>query len=145
MKAVVQRVKRARVLVDGREVSSIEKGLLTLLGIARGDDEAKLSKLITKICDLRIFEDSAGKMNLSLKEVSGAHLIVSQFTLLGDCSQGRRPSFINAETPEQARMLYERALELSIAAGVKTFGGVFQAHMEVELVNDGPVTMLLEV
>lgn len=144
MRAVIQRVKQASVVVDGNPVSSIERGILTLLGVAKGDDEAKLAKCIAKIIDLRIFEDDAGKMNLSLKDVGGSHLIVSQFTLLGDCSAGRRPSFINAEAPERAKALYEKALELSSAAGVKTQGGVFQADMKVALINDGPVTFVLD-
>ena len=144
MKAVIQRVKEASVQVDGVEVSRIERGILTLLGVAKGDDETQLGKLIAKICDLRIFEDDAGKMNLSLKDVGGAHLIVSQFTLLGDCSAGRRPSFIGAEAPERARELYERALILSREQGLTTAGGVFQADMKVSLINDGPVTFVLE-
>lgn len=145
MKAVIQRVKEAGVIVDGAEVSRIGRGLLTLLGVARGDDEAKLGKLIAKICELRIFEDEQGKMNRSLKDVAGAHLIVSQFTLLADCSAGRRPSFTGAETPERAKQLYERALELSRTQGVETAGGVFQADMKVSLVNDGPVTLVLDL
>lgn len=144
MRAVIQRVKQAAVTVDGREVSRIERGILTLLGVAKGDDEARLAKLVAKICDLRIFEDEAGKMNLSLKDVGGAHLIVSQFTLLGDCSAGRRPSFVNAEAPDRAKALYEKALELSAAQGVATSGGVFQADMKVSLINDGPVTLVLD-
>jgi len=149
MKAVIQRVRSAHVVVrhsDGREekVSEINQGILTLLGVAKGDTEAQLEKLIAKIADLRIFEDDQGKMNLSLKDVGGAHLIVSQFTLLGDCSQGRRPSFVNAEAPAQAKALYEHALELSRAQGITTAGGVFQADMKVSLVNDGPVTFVLE-
>lgn len=145
MKAVVQRVREASVTVDGRVVASIGRGLLTLLGVMQGDSEAQLAKLIAKICDLRIFEDGAGKMNLSLKDVGGAHLIVSQFTLAGDCSGGKRPSFIQAARPEVARPLFEKSLELSRAAGVPTEGGVFQADMKVALVNDGPVTLILEV
>lgn len=143
MRAVIQRVRNAEVVVDGRVVSKIGHGIVTLLGIAKGDDEATLSKLISKVCELRMFEDDAGKMNRSLKDVGGEHLIVSQFTLLGDCSSGRRPSFIDAERPELAKPLYERAIELSRAAGVKTEGGVFQADMKVGLVNDGPVTFVL--
>src|SRR4051794_9884223 len=103
MKAVIQRVKQAEVRVDGEVVSKIDAGILTLLGVAKGDDEAKLKRLIQKIVELRIFEDSQGKMNLSLADIKGSHLIVSQFTLLGDCSGGRRPSFGNAERPEQAK------------------------------------------
>jgi D-tyrosyl-tRNA(Tyr) deacylase len=145
VKAVIQRVQRAEVKVNGEVVSHIGKGILTLLGIAAGDDPVKLEKVIKKICDLRIFEDLQGKMNLSLKDVQGSHLIVSQFTLLGDCSKGNRPSFFQAERPEKARELYLQALELSRSYGVQTEGGVFQAHMEVSLLNDGPVTLVLEV
>jgi D-tyrosyl-tRNA(Tyr) deacylase len=143
MKAVIQRVHRASVEVDGKIVSSIEQGVLTLLGVEKGDDEEKARKLIRKICDLRIFEDQNGKMNLSLKDVGGSQLIVSQFTLAGDCNQGRRPSFVNAEHPEIARKLYELALEESANYGVATAGGIFQADMKVSLVNDGPVTFIL--
>jgi D-tyrosyl-tRNA(Tyr) deacylase len=145
MKAVIQRVKSAEVHVDGKSVSKIEHGILTLLGIAKGDDEAKLKKLIQKICELRIFEDPQGKMNLSLAEVQGSHLIVSQFTLLGDCTSGRRPSFIQAEKPEIAKSLYEKSLEFSQSLGIPTFGGIFQADMKISLLNDGPVTFVIEV
>ena len=145
MRAVIQRVKKADVVVDGRKVSEIGPGLLTLLGLAHGDDENKLNKLITKICELRIFEDPDGKMNLSLKDVKGEHLIVSQFTLLGDCSTGRRPSFTEAAAPSLAKPLYERAIELSQANGVPTSGGIFQANMQISLINDGPVTFVLEL
>ncbi len=145
MKAVVQRVLQAEVRVQGELISKIDKGLLTLLGIAKGDDEVKLKKMIQKICDLRIFEDDQGKMNRSLIDIQGSHLIVSQFTLMGDCSQGRRPSFITAERPELAKPLYEKALGLSLEMGVKTLGGIFQADMKVSLVNDGPVTLILDL
>jgi D-tyrosyl-tRNA(Tyr) deacylase len=144
MRAVVQRVKEAEVRVDGEVVGRIERGLLTLLGVGKGDTDADLEKLIRKIVKLRIFEDSAGKMNLGLSEVGGSHLIVSQFTLYGDCSQGNRPSFMDAGAPEEAKRLYERALELSAGHGVPTQGGRFQADMKVSLVNDGPVTLILE-
>jgi D-tyrosyl-tRNA(Tyr) deacylase len=145
MKAVIQRVKQAEVVVDGRVVSSIGQGILTLLGVQVGDDEAQVQKLIQKIVDLRIFEDEAGKMNRSLLDISGEHLIVSQFTLAGDCSSGRRPSFTTAERPERAKSLYEYALKQSEEKGVKTSAGIFQADMKVGLVNDGPVTFILEV
>ncbi len=144
MIAVIQRVRQAAVEVDGKIVSKIGHGILTLLGIAQGDAEENARKLVAKICDLRIFEDQAGKMNLSLKEAQGAHLVVSQFTLLGDCSSGRRPSFMGAAKPELAKPLYERALTLSRELGVPTEGGIFQANMRVSLVNDGPVTFILE-
>ncbi|MGE9746080.1 D-aminoacyl-tRNA deacylase [Bdellovibrio bacteriovorus] len=145
MKAVVQRVQNASVVVDGKLVSSIDKGYLTLLGVAKGDSEEQLQKLMTKILALRIFPDETGKMNLSLKDVGGEHLIVSQFTLLGDASKGNRPSFIGAELPDRAKELYEKALVLSKSQGVKTQGGIFGADMKVSLLNDGPVTLLLEV
>lgn len=144
MRAVIQRVTSASVVVEGKPVSSIGRGILTFLGVAQGDTEAQLEKTIQKIIELRIFPDAEGKMNLSLRDVKGEHLVVSQFTLLGDCAQGRRPSFILAERPERARELYEQALELSRAQGVATAGGVFQADMQVSLVNDGPVTFVLE-
>jgi D-tyrosyl-tRNA(Tyr) deacylase len=145
MKAVIQRVKHARIHVEGRLVSEIGPGILTFLGIFKGDqEEPGLKKLIQKICELRIFEDENGKMNLSLLDVKGSHLIVSQFTLAGDTSSGRRPSFVKAETPDIAEAMYERALALSSELGVRTLGGVFQADMKVELLNDGPVTFVLE-
>lgn len=144
MKALIQRVDEASVKVDGQEVSRIGRGVLTLLGVQKGDDEAKARKLIKKICDLRIFEDSADKMNLSLKDIGASHLIVSQFTLVADCSSGRRPSFIEAEVPEIARHLYEIALEESRNLSVPTFSGVFQADMKISLINSGPVTFILE-
>ena len=112
--------------------------------MAKGDTEAQMEKLIKKISDLRIFEDENGKMKLSLKDIKGSHLIVSQFTLYGDCSQGRRPSFLQAEEPVRANELYEKALKYSVAEGVPTVGGKFQAHMNVELNNDGPVTFVIE-
>jgi D-tyrosyl-tRNA(Tyr) deacylase len=144
MRAVIQRVKSGSVSVEGKTVSEIGPGVLTLLGVQVGDDEARLGKLIQKICELRIFEDANGKMNRSLLDTGGEHLIVSQFTLAADCGSGRRPSFTTAEKPERARELYELALVLGAAAGVRTAGGVFQADMQVSLVNDGPVTFILE-
>lgn len=144
MKAVIQRVTEASVRVDGKQVSGIGRGILTLLGIEKGDDEARLRKMIKKICELRIFEDDQGKMNLSLKDIQGSHLIVSQFTLAGDCSSGRRPSFVRAEQPEIARQLYQMAIQESENLGITTSVGVFQADMKVSLLNDGPVTFILE-
>ena len=144
MKAVIQRVKEARVEVEGKTVAQIGAGLLTFLGVSKGDTEENLRKLLVKITELRIFADEHGKMNRSLKEVAGSHLLVSQFTLAGDCSSGRRPSFTSAEEPAKAKVLYERALELSQSLGVETCGGIFQADMQVSLVNDGPVTFILE-
>jgi D-tyrosyl-tRNA(Tyr) deacylase len=144
MKAVIQRVSRARVSVGGDTVSEIGTGLLTLLGVQAGDTEERMQKLLRKICDLRIFGDEQGKMNRSLLDVGGEHLIVSQFTLAGDCSSGKRPSFTTAEKPEAAKAMYERALAYAASLGVPTKAGVFQADMAVELVNDGPVTFILE-
>ncbi|WP_374079735.1 D-aminoacyl-tRNA deacylase [Bdellovibrio bacteriovorus] len=145
MKAVIQRVQHASVTVDGKKISSIDKGFLTLLGVAKGDTEELLQKLIAKIIALRVFPDENGKMNLSLKDIGGSHLIVSQFTLLGDASKGNRPSFIGAESPDIANKLYEKALELSSSQGIPTCGGVFGADMKVDLRNDGPVTLIVEV
>jgi len=144
MKAVVQRVQHASVTVGGNEVSSIGPGLLTLIGIAKGDKDEQMRKLIQKIVNLRIFGDENDKMNLSLLDTKGEHLIVSQFTLLGDCSKGRRPFFNNAEEPSLANELYEKSLAYSIELGVKTLGGQFAADMKVNLLNDGPVTLTLE-
>ncbi|MCC7439999.1 MAG: D-tyrosyl-tRNA(Tyr) deacylase [Bdellovibrionales bacterium] len=145
MRAVIQRVRQAEVHVNDERISGIGPGILTLLGIEAGDDEATLLRLLTKIAELRIFEDSDGKMNLSAAETRGEHLIVSQFTLLGDCAKGRRPSFIRAEKPEKARLLFERALAISQNLGLPTQGGRFQADMKVSLVNDGPVTFVLDL
>ena len=144
MRAVIQRVRSASVSVDGREVSKIGRGLLTLLGVKQGDTEAEAEWIIKKILALRIFEDDEGKMNRSLQDVGGEHLIVSQFTLWGDASKGNRPSFIEAARPEAAKALYEKAIALSESAGTTTRGGQFQANMLVSIENDGPVTILLE-
>jgi D-tyrosyl-tRNA(Tyr) deacylase len=144
MRALIQRVRWAKVHVDQELVGEIGPGILTFLGVGKGDDESKLEGLLGKILKLRVFEDENGKMNRSLQDVGGSHLVVSQFTLYGDCSQGNRPSFVEAAPPEVARALYERALLLSEAAGVRTAGGRFQADMKVSLENDGPVTFWLE-
>lgn len=144
MRAIVQRVKSASVHVGEELVSEIGPGLLTLLGVRTGDTEREVEWLMRKIAALRVFEDTEGKMNLSVLDTKGSHLIVSQFTLWGDTSKGNRPSFGEAARPEIARPLYERAIEISQALGLPTQGGRFQAHMRVSLVNDGPVTMLLE-
>jgi D-aminoacyl-tRNA deacylase len=145
MKAVIQRVQQAEVRVGGKQVASIGPGVLTLLGIVQGDDESRLRKMVQKICELRIFEDEQGKMNRSLVDIQGGHLIVSQFTLAADTSSGRRPSFTGAERPDQAKVLYEKAIECSRELGVETASGVFQADMKVSLVNDGPATFIIEV
>ncbi|MBZ5644536.1 MAG: D-tyrosyl-tRNA(Tyr) deacylase [Acidobacteriia bacterium] len=144
MRAVVQRVTRARVTVDARITGEIRAGVLILLGVARTDNPEAGAYLAEKIANLRIFPDAAGKMNLSLLEVKGAALVVSQFTLYGDTRGGRRPSYIQAAAPEQASALYEEFVRALRALGVAVETGVFQAHMEVEMVNDGPVTILLD-
>ncbi len=149
MKAVVQRVQFARVKVQtapGQQEDSgaIEKGLLTLLGVGHGDTEKEVDWLINKIVKLRIFEDENGKMNKSLQDIGGAHLLVSQFTLFADCSSGNRPSFTGAADLKTAEALYEKAIALSRQLGVKTEQGRFRADMKVELLNDGPVTIILD-
>lgn len=144
MKAVIQRVTRASVEVDGRIVGRIGAGLLVLLGVAKGDEERDLLYLVEKLHTLRIFADDQGKMNRSLVEVGGEVLLVSQFTLLGDTTKGRRPGFDRAAAPDEARTWYEQAVTRLRAVGVKVEAGVFGAHMQVELLNDGPVTFLLD-
>ena len=144
MRAVVQRVSRASVSVDGRVAGEIGVGLLILLGVKRTDNPEAAEYLAEKIANLRIFSDSAGKMNFSLLETRGAALVVSQFTLYGDTRGGRRPSYIEAARPEEASHLYDEFVRSVRALGVPVETGVFQAHMEVELVNDGPVTILLD-
>jgi D-aminoacyl-tRNA deacylase len=144
MRAVIQRVARAQVTVESEITGAVGLGLLVLLGVATSDTEADADYLIDKITGLRIFEDSEGKMNLSVADVQGAILAVSQFTLYGDARKGRRPSFDAAARPEQAKKLYEYFVEKIRAAGLKCETGRFQAEMKVELVNDGPVTILLD-
>lgn len=144
MKALLQRVKNASVTVEGKEVSSIGQGLLILLGVEKGDTSSEGEYLARKAADLRIFEDSAGKMNLSLKDIKGEALIVSQFTLAGDTSRGNRPGFETAAKPEEANKLYELFCENMEKQGLKVKRGIFQADMQVSLINDGPVTFMLE-
>jgi D-tyrosyl-tRNA(Tyr) deacylase len=144
MKAVIQRVKSAQVSVDGRVTGKIGSGLLVLLGVGKGDGESDLSFLTSKIPELRIFEDASGKFNLSLKEIGGEMLVVSQFTLYGDCRKGRRPSFTDAEDPTQAKNLYEQFVSKLKEQGIPVRTGEFQAKMEVHLINDGPVTLILD-
>ncbi len=144
MRACIQRVSRAEVTVAGESVGRIDGGMLVLLGVAQDDDESTARLLAEKIAGLRIFEDSEGKMNLSLAEVGGSMLVVSQFTLLGDCRKGRRPSFTAAAPPEQAERLYEVFARIVVEQGICVATGQFRQHMAVELTNDGPVTLLLD-
>jgi D-tyrosyl-tRNA(Tyr) deacylase len=144
MRAVIQRVSQARVHVEGQIISQIGKGLLLLLGIGKGDSQREADELLEKMIHLRIFEDPQGKMNLSLLDVAGELLVVSQFTLYADCRKGRRPSFTDAGSPEEARVLYDYFIGRARGRGVKVAAGIFQATMEVELVNSGPVTILLD-
>jgi D-tyrosyl-tRNA(Tyr) deacylase len=144
MRAVVQRVARCRVTVEGRTVGEIGPGLLVLLGVGKADTEAAADYLSEKILGLRIFEDADGKMNLSVQDQRGEVLVVSQFTLFGDVRRGKRPSFDAAERPEKAKRLYEYVVEKIRAAGLRCETGEFQAMMDVELVNQGPVTILLD-
>lgn len=144
MRAVVQRVKNAEVRVDGQVRGSIGKGLLVYAGIEKGDTEADLDYMASKVTGLRIFEDEAGKMNLDAAQAEGAVLVISQFTLLGDCRKGRRPGFDMAEAPGIAKAQYEAFLKKLASSGLRVESGEFQAHMEVESINDGPVTMLLD-
>ena len=144
MRAVVQRVSRARVTVKGETAGEIGLGLLVLLGVGAGDTRTAADYLVEKTIGLRIFEDAGGKMNLSVAEVGGALLVVSQFTLYGDARRGKRPSFDGAAPPEQARELYGYFVEKVRASGVRSETGRFQETMQVELVNAGPVTILLD-
>ena len=144
MKACIQRVSSARVRVEGETVGEIGRGLLVLLGVAVGDGPAELRWMADKVLGLRIFDDADGKMNLALADVAGELLVVSQFTLLGDCRKGRRPSFIGAAAPEIAERMYEEFVAATREAGVRVATGRFRTHMEVELVNDGPVTILID-
>lgn len=144
MRAVIQRVSRAAVTVDQNRVGAIEQGLVILLGIHRDDQQTDLEWLVDKIIHLRVFADEQGKMNRSLLDTGGAMLIISQFTLYGDCRQGRRPGYSSAARPEQAEALYEEFIKAVQQQGIRTATGRFQAAMAVELVNDGPVTLLLD-
>ena len=144
MRAVVQRVKQSSVNVRGETVGKIGRGLLVLLGVADGDGTDDADFMANKITHLRIFEDENEKMNRSLHDVGGEMLVVSQFTLLGDCRKGRRPSFINAAKPDQATELYEYFVKKTREHGITVQTGRFRAMMEVELINDGPVTLIIE-
>ena len=144
MRACIQRVSEARVTLDGEVTGQIGRGLVVLLGVGTDDGEAEMSWLAEKVVGLRIFEDNAGKMNRSLAEVGGAMLVVSQFTLYGDCRKGRRPSFISAAPPELAERLYEEFVAHVRLCGVEAATGRFREHMLVSLVNDGPVTLWID-
>jgi D-tyrosyl-tRNA(Tyr) deacylase len=144
VRAVIQRVSQARVTVGGKIVGQIGPGLCILLGVSKQDGEANANALADKIKNLRIFADEQGKMNRSLLDTAGEVLVVSQFTLYGDCRKGNRPSFTDAAPPAEAERLYEYFSQRLCAAGIKVFNGQFQAHMRVALVNDGPVTLVLE-
>jgi D-tyrosyl-tRNA(Tyr) deacylase len=144
MRAVVQRVSRAEVRIEGRVVGKIGRGFVVLLGVAAGDNDADAAFLADRIVGMRVFADDAGKMNLSIAQADGAMLVVSQFTLLADTNSGRRPSFTKGAAPDEARRLYEHFLSLARTRDVKVETGEFGATMEVDLVNDGPVTIILD-
>lgn len=144
MRAVIQRVKHASVSVDNQITGKIEQGFLVLLGVTHTDTEKEVDWLAKKITDLRVFNDSEDKMNLGLKDVNGELLIISQFTLYGNCIKGRRPAFIDAAKPDMANELYEKFLKKCKGLGFKTEAGIFGADMKVELLNDGPVTLIID-
>lgn len=144
MRAVIQRVNSASVKVDAEITGRIGHGLLVLLGIHHDDGDSEINWMAEKVTNLRIFEDDEGKMNRSLMDTNGAMLVVSQFTLYGDCRKGRRPGYSSAARPEQANALYEKFINAVKVLGIETACGKFQAHMQVSLVNDGPVTLLLD-
>lgn len=143
MIGLLQRVKRASVTIDNKLFSSINAGILVLYGVEKGDEKEKAEKIADKIAKLRIFEDENGKMNKSIKDISGEVLVVSQFTLAGNCAKGTRPSFDSAETPDKANEMYEYFIQQLKDRGLPVQTGVFGAMMEVELINDGPVTFIL--
>lgn len=144
MKLVIQRVKKASVEVEKNIVGKIEQGFLVLIGIKKGDNKEKADYLVKKLCNLRIFSDENDKMNLSIKDVNGSLLLVSQFTLYANCNDGNRPSFIEAARPEEAIPLYEYFCDKCKQNGIKVQKGIFGADMKVELLNDGPVTIIME-
>lgn len=144
MKVLIQRVKKANVVVGGKEVATVEQGYLLLIGIEKGDNHATAEHLAKKTANLRIFEDENGKMNLSILEIKGQILAVSQFTLAGDTSKGNRPGFDSAAKPEDAKPLYEYFVNCLKNYGIDVRCGIFQAEMQVSLINDGPVTFMLE-
>jgi len=144
MRAVVQRVSQAQVVVDGEVVGQISRGFVVLLGVAQGDTQADVATMAEKLVGLRVFDDADGKMNLALADVGGAMLLVSQFTLLGDCRKGRRPSYIDAAPPELAETLYELVVTEVQKRGIEVATGRFRTQMDVTLTNDGPVTLLID-
>ena len=144
MRAIVQRVSESHVCTDGEIIGRIEKGFTVLLGVGNDDDDTDIKYMVEKIINLRVFEDENGKMNLSLKDVGGEVLVISQFTLYGDCRKGRRPSFDKAGEPDRAKLLYEKVCSLFAENGINVQTGRFAADMKVSLVNDGPVTLLLD-
>ncbi len=145
MRAVIQRVTKASVEVDGAITGKIDAGLMVLLGVTKSDTQAAAEALVDKILNLRIFSDDAGKMNRSLLDTGGALLVVSQFTLYGDARKGRRPSFDQAAPADQAKALYEEFVAIARRSGVRVETGIFQAHMAVSLINNGPVTLIVEM
>ena len=144
MRAVVQRVSKASVTVDGKVTGSIENGLLVFLGVGKEDSQEDIAFVAKKIINLRIFEDAAGKMNLSVKDINGEILLISQFTLFGDCRKGRRPDFTQAGPPQLAKKLYEKTIEAINEKGIPVQTGIFAAHMDIDSINDGPVTLILD-
>lgn len=144
MKIVIQRVKEAEVTVEGKSVGKIGKGFLVLLGVTHGDTKENANYLVKKLCKLRVFSDENDKMNLALKDVNGELLIVSQFTLYADCSGGNRPSFTESAKPDEANALYEYFCEECAKNNIKVEKGIFGANMQVSLINDGPVTIIIE-
>lgn len=144
MRAVVQRVSESSVAVDGKTTGAIGKGFMVLLGVADADGEAEAKTLAAKVAKLRVFADAGGKMNLALRDVGGAALVISQFTLYGDASRGNRPSFVKAARPVSANALYELFCAELAGQGIRVEKGIFGAHMDVSLVNDGPVTILID-
>ena len=144
MRAVIQRVSRASVTVDDQITGQIKQGLLVFLGVGKEDGQSDIDFLADKITNLRIFSDADGKMNLSVKDIDGGVLLISQFTLFGKCRKGRRPDFTAAGDPQTANMLYEQMIETIQAKGVPVESGVFAAHMDIDSINDGPVTLLLD-
>jgi D-tyrosyl-tRNA(Tyr) deacylase len=144
VKAVIQRVTSTSVAVEGKTAGAIGRGILVLLGVEKGDDEGRADWLAEKICGLRIFSDQEGRMNLSVQDVGGSLLVVSQFTLAGNCAKGKRPSFDTAAPPDEGKRLYEYFVDAVKLFGLPVQTGIFQADMQVSLVNDGPVTFILE-